>query len=176
MKNDYTGYADSGKEIYSLRDADNMPHCTMERDQQIKGKGNGDIHPKYIDYVVRFLEHMDMKVRDSEMEHLGYEVVVFAKYCTSSMYRNRYVRKGQDVTYSDKVAIYTDFYRAQHHKGVEICLYKGNVEITKDIALGKIQGISGNLSIKSKSCLNKLQTEQDIRAAIKVVGKIEIRI
>ena len=25
-------------EIYSLRDKDNMPHCTMEKDNQIKGK------------------------------------------------------------------------------------------------------------------------------------------
>ena len=35
-------------EVYSLRDNDNMPHCTMEKDRQIKGKGNGDIHPKYM--------------------------------------------------------------------------------------------------------------------------------
>ncbi len=59
-------------EIYSLRDKDNIPHATMEKDQQIKGKGNGDIHPKYIDYVVKFLEHVGMTVGDSEMKHLGY--------------------------------------------------------------------------------------------------------
>ena len=59
-------------EIYSLRDKDNIPHCTMEKDQQIKGKGNGDIHPKYILYVVKFLEHVGMTVGDSEMKHLGY--------------------------------------------------------------------------------------------------------
>ncbi len=66
------GYYGNGKEIYSLRDKDNMPHCTMEKDQQIKGKGNGDIHPKYINYVVSFLEHVGMTVGDSEMKHLGY--------------------------------------------------------------------------------------------------------
>ena len=66
------GYYGNGKEIYSLRDKDNMPHCTMEKDQQIKGKGNGDIHPKYIDYVVKFLEKVGMTVGDSEMKHLGY--------------------------------------------------------------------------------------------------------
>ena len=66
------GYYGNGKEIYSLRDKDNIPHCTMEKDQQIKGKGNGDIHPKYINYVVKFLEHVGMTVGDSEMKHLGY--------------------------------------------------------------------------------------------------------
>ncbi len=66
------GYYGNGKEIYSLRDKDNMPHCTMEKDQQIKGKGNGDISPKYITYVVKFLEHVGMRVGDSEMKHLGY--------------------------------------------------------------------------------------------------------
>ncbi len=66
------GYYGNGKEVYSLRDNKNMPHCTMEKDQQIKGKGNGDIHPKYVDYVVKFLEHTGMTVGDNEMKHLGY--------------------------------------------------------------------------------------------------------
>ena len=72
MKHCVSSYYGNGKEVYSLRDKKNMPHCTIEKDQQIKGKGNGDIHPKYIDYVVRFLEYTGMDVRDSEMEHLGY--------------------------------------------------------------------------------------------------------
>ena len=59
-------------EVYSLRDKDNMPHATMEKDQQIKGKGNGNIHPKYVEYVVKFLEHVGMTVGDNEMKHLGY--------------------------------------------------------------------------------------------------------
>jgi len=59
-------------EIYSLRDKENMPHCTMERDQQIKGRGNGSINPKYIKYIVAFLEEMGMSVGDSEMKNLGY--------------------------------------------------------------------------------------------------------
>src|SRR3990167_4905952 len=66
------GYFGNGKEIYSLRDKDNLPHCTIEKDQQIKGKGNGDIHPRFIGYVVQFLEKVGMTVGDSEMRHLGY--------------------------------------------------------------------------------------------------------
>ena len=72
MSHCVASYYGSDKEIYSLRDKDNIPHCTMEKDQQIKGKGNGDIHPKYIDYIVKFLEHVGMTVGDSEMKHLGY--------------------------------------------------------------------------------------------------------
>ena len=71
MSHCVAGYA--GKDtIYSLRDKDNMPHCTIEWGNQIKGKGNGCIHPKYIDYVVRFLESKNMPMRDSEFENLGY--------------------------------------------------------------------------------------------------------
>ncbi len=72
MRHCVASYYGSSKEIYSLRDSDNMPHCTMEKDQQVKGKGNGNIHPKYVGYVVQFLEHVGMTVGDSEMAHLGY--------------------------------------------------------------------------------------------------------
>lgn len=62
MSHCVASYYGKGKEIYSLRDSDNLPHCTMEKDQQVKGKGNGNIHPKYISYVVKFLEHVGMTV------------------------------------------------------------------------------------------------------------------
>ena len=64
--------------IYSLRDSRNMPHCTMEIPEdatvvnQCKGKGNGPIHHKYIDYVLKTFSHFKLSVRDSEMQHLGY--------------------------------------------------------------------------------------------------------
>ena len=54
MRHCVASYYGSSKEIYSLRDAENQPHCTMEKDQQIKGKGNGSISPKYIKYIVAF--------------------------------------------------------------------------------------------------------------------------
>ncbi len=72
MRHCVGGYYGRDVEIYSLRDKDNIPHATMEKNQQIKGKGNGDIHPKYVDYVVKFLEYIGMTVGDSEMKHLGY--------------------------------------------------------------------------------------------------------
>lgn len=48
MRHCVASYFGKNTEIYSLRDKDNLPHCTMEKDQQIKGKGNGDIHPRYV--------------------------------------------------------------------------------------------------------------------------------
>lgn len=67
----------SDLKIYSLRDSKNNPHCTIEvrgdkEINQIKGKGNGNIHPKYINYVLDFLDKIGMKIRPSEMQNLGF--------------------------------------------------------------------------------------------------------
>ena len=72
MRHCVASYYGNGKVIYSLRDKDNMPHCTMEDGEQIKGKGNGNIHPTYVNYVIKFLEFTGMTVGDNEMSHLGY--------------------------------------------------------------------------------------------------------
>lgn len=73
------GYTPGGDmEIYSYRDVYNNPHATFEvrknSDEivQIKGKGNGNIHPKYIQPVLKFLELLGIRVRTSEMKNLGY--------------------------------------------------------------------------------------------------------
>jgi hypothetical protein len=64
--------------IYSYRDKNNNPHATFEvrkQDQeilQIKGKGNGEIHPKYIHPILTFLKSIGMDIRPSEMQNLGY--------------------------------------------------------------------------------------------------------
>jgi len=73
MSHCVSSYYGRDDEIYSLRDKDNKPHATLSKSsQQIKGKGNGCIHPKYIKYVVEFLEYLEINVRDSEMLNLGY--------------------------------------------------------------------------------------------------------
>jgi hypothetical protein len=64
--------------IYSYRDSKNMPHATFEVRKsnneiiQIKGKGNGAIHPKYIDPILEFLKAIGMDIRPSDMINLGY--------------------------------------------------------------------------------------------------------
>lgn len=65
-------------DIYSLRDGQNQPHATFEIAKnnedvlQVKGKGNGPIHPNYIHRVLDFLKKIGMKIRSSEMINLGY--------------------------------------------------------------------------------------------------------
>jgi hypothetical protein len=81
MRHCVASYYGREAKIYSLRDENNNPHATLEEDNQIKGKGNGSIHPKYIGYVVKFLEYTGMDVRDSEMLNLGYvNVERYKKY------------------------------------------------------------------------------------------------
>ena len=72
MRHCVSSYFGKETEVYSLRDSKNIPHCTMEKNMQIKGKGNGSINPKYIKYIVDFLEEVGMKVNDIEMGNLGY--------------------------------------------------------------------------------------------------------
>ena len=96
MRHCVASYFGKDVEIYSLRDKDNNPHCTVEKDQQIKGKGNGSIHPKYISYVVSFLEWTGMDVSDNEMKNLGYIniskfVEELSKETLENSYKNLYV-------------------------------------------------------------------------------------
>jgi hypothetical protein len=71
-------FRSSEARVYSIRDANNNPHCTMEVTSkgdsvnQIKGKGNGSIHPKYVDYVLKSLKLFGITVRGSELSNLGY--------------------------------------------------------------------------------------------------------
>jgi hypothetical protein len=65
-------------QIYSYRDKKNMPHATFEVRRsgkeitQIKGKGNGAIHPNYIKPILVFLKKIGIEVRPSDMVNLGY--------------------------------------------------------------------------------------------------------
>lgn len=71
-------FGKAGHYVYSLRDAENKPHCTVEFSvngnsiQQIKGKGNGSIHPRYVRYVISFLKKKKVPVRSQELANLGY--------------------------------------------------------------------------------------------------------
>ena len=73
MNHCVSSYYEKDDVIYSLRDKNNKPHATLSSNSmQIKGYGNGSIHPKYIEYNVKMLEKLGLKVRDSEMKNLGY--------------------------------------------------------------------------------------------------------
>lgn len=78
MRHCLGGYTPGSSTIFSLRDKDNEPHVTFEMTkdgdtaQQVKGKGNGLIHPRYIDPTLAFLKSIGVEVRSSEMANLGY--------------------------------------------------------------------------------------------------------
>jgi hypothetical protein len=96
-----------GYDIYSLRDKDNNPHATFEVAKssdnilQVKGKGNGPIHPKYIHRVLEFLKKIGMSIRPSEMINLGY-YHIHEKHL--EFVKNK-VRKGEQV-----IELSGDFY------------------------------------------------------------------
>lgn len=75
------GYDPKNQTIYSYRDKENNPHATFqvsrEGDEinQIKGKGNGPIHPKYIHKILAFLKALNIDVRRDDMINLGYQYV-----------------------------------------------------------------------------------------------------
>ena len=107
MRHCVASYYGRDVEVYSLRDAKNRPHCTIEKDIQIKGKGNGSICPKYIDYVIRFLEWTGMRIRPSEMANLGYkDANGIQEYIENELYRGRYAygefKPKQNVTICTK--------------------------------------------------------------------------
>ena len=68
-------------EIYSLRDKKNNPHATIEikinagRIEQIKGKGNGSIHPLYAGYILQFISKINLEVSSYDLSKFGYQKV-----------------------------------------------------------------------------------------------------
>jgi len=89
------GYDPGRTTIYSYRDKDNQPHATFEvtsdgeQITQIKGKGNGPIHPRYIEPILAFLKAIGKEVRPSDMKNLGYYVVPDEAKAVLAMYVDR---------------------------------------------------------------------------------------
>ena len=135
-------------EIFSLRDAMNKPHCTIEKDEQIKGKGNGDINLKYINYVVKFLEHIGMKVRDSEMQRLGYIVPYFPEYVTNKLYLNKYIAEKESVEYVDTVIVFYNLKEACSYRGEKKVLFACHADFSGSQVtdLGSLTAIGGDAS------------------------------
>lgn len=78
MNHCVASYTDSAI-LYSLRDKENKPHCTIEISDdmisQIKGFGNGKISPKYVSYVLSFLKTLKLDIDSTDMENLGYHLL-----------------------------------------------------------------------------------------------------
>lgn len=65
--------------IYSLRDEENRPHCTIEMTgkeiRQIKGRANGEVVPRYHSTLRTFILHMNIPVRTYDAWKYGWIVV-----------------------------------------------------------------------------------------------------
>ena len=74
-------YHQKNSEIYSLRDKKNNPHATIEVEinagciEQIKGKGNGSIHPLYAGYILQFISKINLEVSPYDLSKFGYQKV-----------------------------------------------------------------------------------------------------
>ena len=110
MRHCVESYFSSNDEIYSLRDKTNKPHATMSKNsEQIKGKGNGSINPKYVKYVVEFLEFLNINVRDSEMKLLGYyniEKIKDKLHKDTPLFRDKYLFETEKFIGKDGEELY----------------------------------------------------------------------
>lgn len=98
------GYYGRDCEIYSLRDKDNNPHCTIEvRNRecyQIKGRANGDVVEKYHHHVKNFLNTIDLDVLPKyDVEKIGcYYFGTFLFHQTDKMPKNLFVNKNFNLS------------------------------------------------------------------------------
>jgi hypothetical protein len=58
--------------IYSLRDEKNLPHCTIEENNQVKGKWNQTVDNKYFWMCIKFLEYKWMTIWENEMKNIWF--------------------------------------------------------------------------------------------------------
>lgn len=74
MKHCVSSYEDHSG-IFSLRDLNNYPHCTIEINEnkvvQIKGKANSIVKSKYSKYIIDFLKFINLEVPTQEIINIG---------------------------------------------------------------------------------------------------------
>jgi hypothetical protein len=173
MRHCCASYYGLNKEVYSLRDKNNIPHCTIEKDQQIKGKGNGEVSPKYIGYIVEFLESIGMMVGDNEMKNIGYVNVSKIKDKLSKKKNNFYkdylpINKtwyGADdseyseldlLNYKDPISIDSSMKVVVNFK-LEDFLPKAIKKLLKSVEKGRLRNASSGYNSRNASSGNDSQ-------------------
>lgn len=95
-----SSYFNKESKIYSLRDEENLPHCTIEVNKntvtQIKGKENKSVVEKYHPHVIDFVNKLKLKVRYYDLEHIN----------AYSVIRNgeEIICKAKDIVESDTIS------------------------------------------------------------------------
>lgn len=125
-------YFGKDDDIYSLRDKDNMSHCTMSSNsRQIKGKGNGSIHPKYVKYAVAFLELHNIEVRDSEMENLGYRNVesLIPYIKNKKLFRGKYLFNKEQIIIKKGYVLIDNIEKLEKYDGNKKIIYDASLDL-----------------------------------------------
>ena len=143
--------------IYSLRDENNNPHCTIEEWQQVKWKWNWSIDPKYVDYVVRFLESLGMSVWENEMKNLWYYKLekIDTDLSSDSLY-NWYISENKLDTIKDKEWNTYNWFWLLNLKDLVIFktdikfIISLDIEKTTKYLLNSVQSIFDNITWKNK--------------------------
>lgn len=75
MSHCVASYTDD-KKVYSLRDQADLPHATIHvhngQIMEISGKGNGAVSPKYVDFLVKFLDKSKIEMDEYSLQSIGY--------------------------------------------------------------------------------------------------------
>lgn len=158
--------SDLDMEIYSLRDSNNEPHCTIEFEvrarnlAQIKGKQNGPVIEKYHKLVVEFLNQFNFDTAYSyDLKNIG--SIYFGNYIflTSEMPKQVEIKKDLVVE------------AANYLHTFETLTVKGNMTISKNRRCSKIADtliVEGDLVIEEFHGLLRLADK------LVVSGHVEI--
>lgn len=115
--------------IYSLRDSSNLPHCTIEiKDneiKQIKGKGNGLVSPKYVNFVIDFIQSINLELSNNDIENLGYTNEIDLKFIKKHFSNYKIIKiKDKDFLYiGNKLQIVKNFRSKNENLLFHFCRY-----------------------------------------------------
>jgi len=123
--------------IYSLRDSQDIPHCTFEVDvscvQQIKGKANGKISPKYIKYVLACLSFFGHPVNDLEMINIGYTKDINIDWIKQHFTNHKIITiSGDEYLYTGKkIKLVKNFSDNDYKKFNYFCKFNQSIDAVK---------------------------------------------
>lgn len=159
-------YGTKYNEIYSLRDKNNNPHCTIEFDTeekkicQIKGKANLEVVKKYHKYVAEFLNQLDFnKIYSYDIKNI------------SSIYFGNYIFLNDEIPLSLEIKKSLNIEKTNFIHTFDKLIVNGDTFLFKNMRCKKIAKelvINGDLVIEEFHGLLKIADK------LKVSGSIEI--
>lgn len=166
-------YYSKPQTIFSLRDADNEPHCTIEYDhkrkiiQQVKGKGNKEVIETYHSFIISFLNTIPFeKLRDSH----NFNVLAIGNYLldlNAPIPKKLVINKNAcfeniklDITF-DELIVNGDF---------KINSIRGQNQLAKKIT------VNGDLLIEKAFGILRLTDELEVLGDVELVDSNQMKI